>query len=149
MYDCFDIPSILQQQCDAIRRAVKYPNPYPSKPPAWHENVLIDGTMCSVQGTTEEARADLISQGQMTYVEYGRWVNRWWSRGMLVDGCGAGMKQMSALLAADNADAVIAQMKGECCGDTLDERTGKCPRCGGLCPLVRDAGRILREETGE
>lgn len=117
--------------------------------PTWHESIVIDGKPYRTGGSTEEARLDLLQNGHhMTELEFGAWVARWYQKGFRIDGCTAGMLALhfQTIYLRDQASQAIA--RGECCGQTPDDK-GHCFYCFELCPLVRTAGKIIREESGE
>lgn len=145
----WDNRTAAQQYQDGLRVNRWLSDKYPAQMPLWHETVLVDDEPARVGGTTETARRDLLARGDMTILEYGRWTTRHKSQGMLVDGCPMTNLQMNAWLVADGHEAAEKYKAGECCGEMPDEQTGQCNRGLGLCPLVRIAGRIIHEETGE
>lgn len=137
-----------QQIRDRIRS--KANEQYQAKELTWWANVIVGTVMVSVAGTTQEAKDDLNEHGgKMTSLQYGQWIKRWKSKGFLVDGVAMTNLQMHCFLMADGHEAHEKFDAGQCCGDMPDETNGQCGRGLGLCPLVRQAGRIIHEETGE
>lgn len=117
--------------------------------PTWHEAIFVDGRPYTAKGSTEAARVDLIERGVvMTELEFGSWVNRWYQKGFRIDGCTAGMGALGYMTTYTSDQASQAIARGECCGETPMD-TGRCLLCVELCPLVRTAGKIIREESGE
>jgi hypothetical protein len=119
--------------------------------PRWRETVTTnDGHTLTIRGTTEEARGDLLSLGDRpSDQDIGQWAQRWYAKPFLVDGTGAGMYLLVCLGKAAGETARDAISRDECCGNYARD-DGTCYLAPELiCPLVRMAGRIVRQESDE
>lgn len=141
--------TLTEQRQDAIRHAAKHGVGIQGAEPAWRIECMVADLPIMVRGTTEAARIDLERCGRMTIIEFGAWCNRHWSPGFLVDGCAATNMQLFCTRHACDHAVMDGIRMGECCGDMPRGHDGLCPRVLELCPLVRAAGRIIREESDE
>jgi hypothetical protein len=124
--------------------------------PEWTETIEIGMGPIVARGRSEEGRELLLRLvgehgGDRGYA---RWCHMMWTPGFLVDGCPAGNLEMSKALHGALLIERDLRARGECCGGTPTER-GYCERCPhsatdeDICPLVRRAGKIVREEMDE
>lgn len=122
-----------------------------SAQPLWKMDVrLSDGRTIPIGGTTNQAREDLLALGEApTAMQIGRWAEKYYTSPFLVDGCATGLTVMAAIGLAQAETVRVAIREGTCCGhDTRGN--GRCFLVPELvCPLVRAAGKIVREESGE
>lgn len=120
--------------------------------PLWTIEIATDDSMpITIKGRSEEARQDFLSLGpRPTNLEIGRWAKRWYTKPFMVDGVGAGMFLLACCLPlADKEEAEQSIERGECCGGSA-RSDGACEMAPSkICPLVRMAGRIVRQEDGE